>query len=86
VVVTPEIRAQWQHEYLDNDSSITGGFSSRNSFTVHGPEIGRDALLLDIGASVQVSPHVALFAYYTGELCRENYTVHSVNAGVRVGF
>ncbi len=86
VVLTPEIRAQWQHEYLDRASSIDAGFSSRNSFTVQGPETGRDALLLDAGLSAQLTPHVAVFAYYTGELGRENYTVHSINGGVRVSF
>jgi hypothetical protein len=29
---------------------------------------------------------VALFGFYTGELGRENYTVHSINGGVRVSF
>lgn len=86
VVITPEIRAQWQHEHLDSRSSIDAGFAPGNSFTVHGPEIGRDALLLDVGASVQLSSKVAIFGYYTGELGRENYTVHSINAGVRVSF
>lgn len=86
VVLTPGIRAQWQHEYLENASSIDAGFSSRNSFTVRGPEIGRDALLLDAGIAVQLNPQVAIFAYYTGALGRENYTVHSVTGGLRVSF
>jgi outer membrane autotransporter protein len=86
VVLTPEIRAQWQHEYLDSASSIDAGFSSGDSFTVLGPKIGRDALLLDAGVSAQLSSRVAIFAFYTGELARENYTVHSINGGVRVSF
>jgi outer membrane autotransporter protein len=84
--VTPQIRAQWQHEYLDDSSSIDAGFSSRSSFSVGGPELGRDALLLDVGASAQLSSHVAIFGFYTGELGRENYTAHSINGGVRVSF
>jgi outer membrane autotransporter protein len=84
--LTPQIRAQWQHEYLDDSSTVDAGFSSRRSFTVHGPEFGRDALLLDVGASAQLSSHVAIFGYYSGELGRENYTVHSINGGVRVSF
>jgi uncharacterized protein with beta-barrel porin domain len=28
--LTPQIRAQWQHEYLDDSSSIDAGFSSRS--------------------------------------------------------
>lgn len=86
VIVTPEVRAQWQHEYLDNKSSIDAGFSSGNSFTVNGPRIGQDALLLDAGVSAQLTSHVAIFTYYTGELGRENYTTHSINGGIRVSF
>ncbi len=88
VVVTPEVRAQWQHEYQDTSRGIGAGFAadSKTSFTVHGPEIGRDSLLLDAGASVQWSPRVSTFAYYTGDLGAKNYSSHSVNAGVRVSF
>jgi len=86
VTLTPEIRAQWQHEYLDDRSSIDAGFSSRDSFTVHGPAIGRDALLLDVGFSAQWNSNVSIFAFYTGELGRENYTVHGITGGVRVSF
>lgn len=84
--LTPEITAQWQHEYLTSSSSVDAGFSSGRSFTVQGPDIGRDALLLGAGVSVQLSSQIAIFAYYTGELGRANYTVHSVNGGVRVAF
>jgi outer membrane autotransporter protein len=86
VIVTSEIRAQWQHEYLDSASSIDAGFLSRDSFTVRGPTIGRDALLLDAGISAQLNSRVTIFACYTGELGRENYTVHSINGGVRLSF
>jgi outer membrane autotransporter protein len=86
VVIIPEIRAQWQHEYLDSESSIDASFKSSKSFTVHGPDLGKDALLLDVGASIQLNDRVALFGFYTGELGRENYTVHSINGGVRVNF
>jgi len=86
VVFTPEIRAQWQHEYLDDRSSIDAHFRSGDSFTVHGPRIGRDSLLLDAGLAVQLNSTVTIFAYYTGELGRENYTAQSVNIGARVSF
>ncbi len=85
-VVTPEVRAEWEHEYLISDSSIDASFGSGSVFTVHGPNIGRDGLLLDAGLAVQVSERVTLFTYYTGELGRENYEVHSVNGGIRVSF
>ncbi len=85
-ILTPEIRAQWLHEYLDNQSTIDAGFSRGRSYSVKGPEIGRDGLLLDVGVSAQFTPTVGAFAFYTGIFGRENYTVHGVNAGVRISF
>ncbi|MEO7933488.1 MAG: autotransporter domain-containing protein [Chthoniobacterales bacterium] len=86
VVITPEVRAQWQHEFQDTSRGITAGFTKDSSFTVRGPEIGRDSLLLDAGASVQWCPRVSTYAYYTGNLGATNYSSHSVNVGVRVSF
>jgi len=86
VLLTPEVRAQWQHEYLTSTSSLNAGFTPASRFTVHGPHIGPDGLLVDVGASAQFTSNVAIFGYYTGELFRENYTRHSINAGVRLSF
>ena len=86
VVLTPEVRAQWQHEYLTSASSIDAEFNSATSFMVHGPHIGHNGLLLDVGASARLTSNVAIFAYYTGDLARENYTVHSINGGVSLSF
>ncbi len=87
VVIRPEVRAQWKHEYLDSTADITSRFAGANRFfTVNGPDIGRDSLLLDAGASVEINPAVSVYAYYTGELGRTNYDSHSVNGGFRVAF
>lgn len=86
IAVTPSARAQWQHEYLTSTSSIDARFNSASSFTVEGPHIGSDSLLLDVGISAQLTPRVAVFTYYNGELGRENYQVHSVSGGFRVSF
>ncbi|HEX8295574.1 MAG TPA: autotransporter domain-containing protein [Chthoniobacteraceae bacterium] len=86
VVLRPEIRAQWQHEFLDHQSSIDAGFSSRNSFTSRGPETGRDGLLVDAGISAQLTSGLSIFAFYAGELGRENFTVHSVTGGLSLSF
>jgi outer membrane autotransporter protein len=86
IVLTPIVRAQWEHEYLTSTSSIDAGFTSANSFTVQGPHIGRDGLLLDVGVSAQLTPSVGIFTYYTGELGRQNYSVHSFSGGFRVSF
>ncbi len=84
--LTPFVRAQWEHEYLRGSSRIEAGFTSEDSFTVEGPHLGRDGLLLNAGISAELTPRVGVFSYYTGELGRENYKVHSVTAGLRVSF
>jgi outer membrane autotransporter protein len=86
IVLTPQVRAQWEHEYLTSTSSIDAGFTSANSFTVQGPHIGRDSLLLDVGVSAQLTRSVGMFAYYTSELGRQNYSVQSFSGGFRVSF
>jgi outer membrane autotransporter protein len=88
VLVKPEIRAAWQHEFGDTDYSIVSRFANGagNSFTVTGPAIGRDSLLLGAGAAVLFNDRVSAYAYYDGELARTNYSSHNVSGGVRITF
>jgi outer membrane autotransporter protein len=88
VVVKPELRAAWQHEFGDRDYSIVSRFASGagNSFTVNGPSIGRDSLLIGAGAAVLLNDRVSVYAYYDGELARTNYSSNNVSAGMRVTF
>jgi outer membrane autotransporter protein len=88
VTLIPQLDLAWQHEYGDQAYSIFASFASGagTSFTVTGPEIGRDSLLSGAGASVLLSERVSVYAYYDGELARTNYQSNSVTAGVRVTF
>ena len=86
ITVIPIVRAQWEHEYRTRTSSIRAGFMPGDSFTVQGPDVGSDGLLLDVGTSAQLTPSVGIFGYYTSELGRKNYSVHSISGGLRVSF
>jgi outer membrane autotransporter protein len=88
VVVKPELRAAWQHEFGDTDYSIVSRFASGagSTFTVNGPAIGRDSLLIGAGAAVLLNDRVSVYAYYDGELARTNYSSNNVSAGLRVSF
>jgi len=57
-----------------------------NSFTVFGPKIGRDSLLIGVGATVILSERVSSYIYYDGEFARTNYLSNNVFGGVRVTF
>ena len=84
----PEVRAAWQHEFGDTDYSLVSSLASGagNSFTVNGPEIGRDSMLLGAGFAIHWNDRISTYAYYDGELFRTNYLSNNVSAGVRVTF
>jgi outer membrane autotransporter protein len=88
ILIKPEIRAAWQHEYGDAtyglDSSFAQGGGS--AFTVNGPRLGRDSALLGAGFAIQFSESCSTYFYYDGELGRENYHSASVTGGLRVAF
>ncbi len=88
MLVRPEIRASWQHEYGDSSYGLDASFANGagGSFLVNGPEIGRDSLLIGAGVAIQCSERFSTYFYYDGELGRENYERHGVSGGVRVAF
>ncbi|GEM_PF-893406 len=88
IAVTPEVRAQWQHQFQSTAHGIGSNFAEDPAagFTVWGPEIGRDSLLLDVGTSVRLGERTTLFAYYTLNAFAKNYSSQAVNAGVRIAF
>src|SRR5207249_6603511 len=63
VVVKPELRAAGQHEFDDRAYSIVSRLANGagNSFSVSGPEIGRDSLLIGAGAAVLFNDRVSVY-------------------------
>jgi outer membrane autotransporter protein len=88
VVIKPEVRAAWQHEYGDTNYAIDSSFASGagDTFTVNGPRIGRDSALIGAGFAVQWNERFTTYVYYDGELGRTNYDSHSVSGGLRLAF
>lgn len=88
VLVRPELRAAWQHEYGLSAYPIVASFAdgAGSSFTVSGPKIGRDSLLLGAGVAVLWSDRISTYIYYDGELGRTNFDSHNISAGVRLTF
>jgi len=86
--VLPQFSAAWQHEYGDTAYSIVASLASGagDSFTVVGPQTGRDSLLIGAGVSVLLNDRVSTYIYYDGEFARTNYLGNAVTAGVRVTF
>lgn len=88
LLIRPELRAAWQHEYGDATYAIDSSFANggAGNFTVWGPRIGRDSLLVGAGFAIQVNDRFSTYFYYDGELARTRYDSHSVSGGVRVAF
>ena len=88
MLIRPEVRAAWQHEYGTSAYAISSGFANGagGTFTTHGPETGRDSLLLGAGFAVQWSERTATYVYYDGEIVRSNFDSHNLSGGVRLSF
>ena len=88
VVIRPEIRAAWQHEFGDSSFALDSRFANGagNTFTVRGPQIGDDSLLVGAGVAVLWNERTSTYVYYDGELLRSNYSSNNVSGGVRMSF
>ena len=88
LLIKPEVRAAWQHEYGDAAYELNSSFANGagSTFTVNGPRIGRDSFLLGAGFAIQFNERLSTFFYYDGELGRTRYDSHNVTGGVRFAF
>jgi len=88
ITVIPQVSAAWQHEFGATAYSVAANFATGagNSFTVNGPDIGRDSILVGAGATVILNERVSTYLYYDGEFARTNYLSNNVSAGVRISF
>jgi uncharacterized protein with beta-barrel porin domain len=88
ITAIPQFSAAWQHEFGDTAYAVVANLASGagNSFTIHGPEIGRDSLLIGAGATVILNERVSAYLYYDGEFARTNYLANDVSGGVRISF
>lgn len=87
IVIRPEVRAAWQHEFSDSgfalDSRLANG---GGTFNVRGPEIGDDSVLVGAGVAVLWNERTSTYVYYDGEFGRSNYDSSNVSGGVRLTF
>lgn len=88
VMLRPEVRAAWRHEFADNVYDLNSSFASGagENFLVSGPKIGRDSFQYGMGCAVQWSATLSSYLFYDGEIGSGNANSHSLSLGVRVGF
>ncbi len=87
IMLRPEVRVAWLHEYDDRSYPIDARFIGCPSiFRVRGPVTGEDAALVNAGVTVQFNPMVALFGHYDGVFGRDNYDNNTVSGGLAISF
>lgn len=75
----------WRHAFGDVNPSSIVAFAGSDSFAVYGTPIARNALLLEAGFDVAISPKASLGLSYTGQIANSAQE-HGVNAGLVVKF
>ena len=77
-----------KHEQKPTERSLPINFANGagESFTVGGPQLGRDSALLGAGFAIQFNERCSTYFYYDGELGRKNYQATNVTGGFRVAF
>jgi autotransporter-associated beta strand protein len=88
ITLIPQVSVGWQHEYGSVAYQVVAGFASGagTNFTVNGPEIGRDSLLIGAGLSMIWSDRISTYVFYDGDVARTNYDSHTVTGGFRITF
>ena len=85
-VLTPLVRAEWEHEYKGAGRVITASTLAEGPTLVRANDPDRDYANLGAGASVILRYGVSAFAYYEAQLGRTKFTAHSFTGGVRIDF
>jgi len=87
VIITPEVNAAWQHEYINRAISIDSHFiyGAGDTFTSSGSTLGADSIVIGLGVSVQWTPTIGTFLNYSPEF-GSGYTSQKINGGVGFRF
>jgi outer membrane autotransporter protein len=83
-----ELRAQWQHEFLDDSRGISASFIGDGlaPFSVSTTSPERDAALVGLGANLSVRDRYTLFFDYDVQAGQSDYIEQSVKGGLKVSW
>ncbi|HXI83317.1 MAG TPA: autotransporter domain-containing protein [Verrucomicrobiae bacterium] len=86
--ITPELSLAWQHNYLADSYPLRSRLANGDGgvFTVHGPAIGSDSVLISLGITVQWKPSLSTYLHYTLQAGTSGYQANSVDAGLQLNF
>ena len=86
--LTPELRAAWGHEFLDDSRGITARFNSSqlSSFTIRTTDPERDWAELGGSLRARFNQTISAFIDYDAQVGQDNFFAHAVQGGVRLEF
>jgi len=91
VKLTPQIWANWHHEFMDDSNTTSASFQNApaiGSFTVDSRSPERDFALVG-GTLSGVMPDLEALSFFLGynaQVGQSSYIAHSVNGGLKVSF
>jgi outer membrane autotransporter protein len=88
-VLVPQVRFEWEHEFLNNQRTISARFVSDPTTTpilLETDNPDRDYFNLGAGVSAVFQRNVSAFAYYETVLALRDVTAHNVTVGIRLAF
>jgi autotransporter-associated beta strand protein len=85
--VIPQFKAGWQHQYAYGALPIDSRFASGAGgvFTVHGPSVGRDSAVVEVGVNVQWNERMSGYLNYDAQV-NDAYQSNSITGGVNISF
>jgi outer membrane autotransporter protein len=86
--ITPSASLAWRHDFQYTQPSLDAKFASGagDSFTVYGPELGKDSVVASAGLSIQWKPSFNTFINLTAQMGRTGYNAENLNLGMRYSF
>ncbi|OJV15377.1 MAG: hypothetical protein BGO12_21780, partial [Verrucomicrobia bacterium 61-8] len=88
IALIPEVRMFWQHEYLQNSTtigaSLDGGAGPSFDYSTTVP--ARDSVFAGAGLSAAFGRDLGAFVYYNADFGRQDYLSHMISAGLNWKF
>lgn len=88
LTLIPEVRMFWQHEYLQNSTtigaSLDGGAGPSFDYSTTVP--ARDSVFAGAGLSAAFGRNLGAFVYYNADFGRQDYLSHMISTGLNWKF
>src|SRR3990167_1471581 len=88
ILLIPEIRVLWQHEFLNNPraiaSTLDGGSGPSFDYATASPD--RDSVFAGAGVSAQFGDRWNAFVFYNADFGRQDFLSHMVSTGINWKF